>query len=606
MATSLGIHLQSHGFDYVLLDGSAKRYSVKKSGGAVFRPEDLQSSKKLGKLINDTVKGGKVDQVVVTLPASGVVMRELSLPFSDREKVMQVLKFEIESELYHLSFEDVIADFIELNDGRATPTLLVSVLEKDRVSSTLDTMGGADWDPPVVTLSHGSLYTALQALPREPSEDAQLETYLQIGSESSLLLVLNPDGSLRATRALPMGWRELTRGLNIAEAEAEIVPPQSEDVPEEEGTTETEDESATAKSEDGEDAADAEVEEDENLALGGDASLPFGIGFETALELASPTQMQEFLTRLASEVRRGLIAMGSSAGPIYLLGAEIPGMEAHLEARLGRDVAPLSLGIDGSDGGEPDAVALGAAMRGVGVDTAAMNFRQEEFRYARGLERVEGPLTLALVGLIMFFAFDMAINFKITQQIQKDAETIYTRANAKVEALNTEVRDNEEYPDDWIIKNNFAGTNIDEEQRINLLSRRVNEAKVQLDALMGEADLEMPHSCLEAWRLLMDFLDQEMADYDGRWMIESLEFTSMNASSREEAHVKAQFGITLFSDGSPNYIGRFDRLVANLSSQDWAIGSAELPSTEDVEVGGGKTGSVTVKMKAGKPAKEVD
>ena len=34
MATSLGIHLQSHGFDYVLLDGSAKRYSVKKSGSS--------------------------------------------------------------------------------------------------------------------------------------------------------------------------------------------------------------------------------------------------------------------------------------------------------------------------------------------------------------------------------------------------------------------------------------------------------------------------------------------------------------------------------------------------------------------------------------------
>ncbi|MGB0954145.1 MAG: hypothetical protein ACPG31_13065 [Planctomycetota bacterium] len=604
MANSLGIHLQSHGFDYVLLDGSAKRYSVKKSGGAVFRPEDLQSSKKLGKLINETVKGGKVDQVVVTLPASGVVMRELSLPFSDREKVMQVLKFEIESELYHLSFEDVIADFIELDDGRATPTLLVSVLEKERVSSTLDTMGGADWDPPVVTLSHGSLYTALQALPREGSGEGELETYLEIGSESSLLLVLNPDGSLRATRALPMGWRELTRGLNIAEADAEIVDalPEPEAADAEESHEDGE-ESALAKT-DQEDGEHEDADAEESLALGGDASLPFGIGFEAALDLASPTQVQEFLARLASEVRRGLIALGSSAGPIYLLGADIPGMEAHLEARLGRNVAPLSLGMDGADGMEPDPVALGAAMRGIGVDTAAMNFRQEEFRYARGLERVEGPLTLALVGLIVFFAFDMAINFKITQQVRKDAGAIYERANAKVESLNKQVRDDEEYPDEWIIKNDFAGTSVEEAQRINLLSRRVNDAKGQLDALMGEAELEMSHSCLEAWRLLMNFLEEEMGDYDGKWMIESFEFTSMNASSREEAHVKAQFGITLFPDGSGGFIGRFDRLLANLKGQEWVVGTPELPSTENAEVGGAKTGTVTVKLKAGKPKKE--
>lgn len=604
MANSLGIHLQSHGFDYVLLDGSAKRHSVKKSGGAVFRPEDLQSSKKLGKLINDTVKGGKVDQVVVTLPASGVVMRELSLPFSDREKVMQVLKFEIESELYHLSFEDVIADFIELNDGRATPTLLVSVLEKERISSALDTMSGADWDPPVVTLSHGSLYTALQTLPREASADAELETYLEIGSESSLLLVLNPDGSLRATRALPMGWREMTRGLNIAEADAEVVEAleEPEPVEAEEGAEASED-AALAKTEDKKnDEEDAEA--DELLALGGDASLPFGIGFEAALELASPTQVTEFLARLVSEVRRGLIALGSSSGPLYLLGADIPGMEAHLEARLGRDVAPLSLGLDGPDGQEPDPVALGAAMRGIGVETAAMNFRQEEFRYARGLERVEGPLTLALVGLIVFFAFDMAINFKITQQVRKDAGAIYARANEKVNVLNEQVREDEEYPDEWIIKNDFAGTSVEEAQRINLLMRRVNDAKGQLDALMGEAELEMPHSSLEAWRLLMNFLEEEMMDYDGKWMIESFEFTSMNASSREEAHVKAQFGITLFPDGSGGFIGRFDRLLANLKAQEWVVGTPELPSTENAEVGGAKTGTVTVKLMAGKPKKE--
>lgn len=602
MATSLGIHLQSHGFDYVLLEGSTKRHTVKSSGSAIYRAEDVQNSKRLGKLLADTVKSGKVDQVVVTVSASGVVMRELSLPFSDREKVMQVLKFEIESELYHLSFEDVIADFIELHDGRATPTLLVSVLEKGRVETTLDVMAGGDWDPAILTLSHGSLYTALQALPRaEGAEDGGLETYLQIGSTSSLILVLNPDGSLRGTRAVPMGWRELTRNLVIADAVAEVVPPPVEEETEEgepaseETGLETADQEASAAEEE-----PAEEDSGSVLALGGDSSLPLGMSYETALELASPSQVQELVTRFVLEVRRGLVALGSQAGPVYLLGAQLPGLEEQLEARLGREVAPLSLGLDGSDGEEPEAVALGAAMRGLGVEVAQMNFRQEEFRYARGLERVEGPLTLALVGLIVFFAFELAINLKVAQQYKADANAIYVRANQKVDALNTRVKEDEEYPDDWIIKNNFAGVDVDEAGRIKLLTDRVMSAKNQLDELMGEADLEMPPSCLEAWRLLMVFLEDEMADYDGKWMIEGLEFSAVSANARDAAHVSAKFGLTLFPDGSGQFIGRFDKIVADLSTQAWVLGEASLPNTENTEVEGAKTGTISVKILAGK------
>lgn len=588
MATSLGIHLQSHGFDYVLLEGSAKKHSVKSSGGAVYRPEDLKNSKLLGKLISDTVKSGKVDQVVVTLPASGVVMRELSLPFSDREKVMQVLKFEIESELYHLSFDDVMADFIELSDGRATPTLLVSVLQKDRVSAALDIMGAADWDPSGITLSHGSLYTALQSLPRNAAaDDEQLETYLDVGSESSSLLVLNADGTLRGSRALPMGWREMTRGAFVADT---IVEP----VVEESGEADAENEEEASASE------EAETETME-LALGGDASLPFGIGFSTALEMASEAQVQGFLTSIAKEVRRALVALGSQEGPVYLLGACIPGLEEHLQARLGREVAPLSLGIVGAKEEEPNAVALGAAMRGIGVETEAMNFRQEEFRYARGLERIEGSLTLALVGLIVFFAFELAINLKVAQQYKLDSAAIFRRANDKVVVLNTKVKEDEEYPDEWIIKNNFAGIDVAEAGRIGLLTNNVRKAQKQLDELMGESDLEMPPSCLEAWRLLMLFLEDELVDYDGRWMIENFSFTSVDGNAREDAHVNVKFGITIFPDGSGSFIGRFDRLLANLKSEPWTMGSPTLPSTDNAAEGGGKTGIVSVKILAGKP-----
>jgi hypothetical protein len=596
MARSLGIHLQSHGFDFALLEGSAKRYSVAKSGSAVFRAEDLRSTKRLGKLIADTAKAGKVDQVIVTLPASGVVMRELSMPFNDREKVMQVLKFEIESELYHLDIDDVIADFIELNDGRATPTLLVSVLEKERIGSALEVLDAADCDPPVVTLSHGSLLAALDVLPHTGDTTPESrEAYLHIGAESSLMMVLNGDGSLYAVRALSLGWLELARGLSIEDAQMTL-PGSAAEGESEEGAEEAALEaSSEVDSEDDASAEEEDGEDDHEVAIGGDASLPFGISLETALELASESATNAFMTRFASEVRRGLAAMGiPSGGSLYMLGAAIPGLEAFLEQRLGKDIAPLDLGLATESGVVPEPLAVGAALRGLGVDLSPMNFRQEEFRYARGLERVEGPLTLALVGVIVLFAIGFVINLQVIKQRKFDANRVFVEAQKKVEAINSDVEGQEDYPTEWMIKTDFGGSGLAEQDRIVRLATNVRKGKVQIDELMGATALEMPASCLEAWRLLMSFLEDEMAGYNGKWMIESFEFSSVAANSRTPAHVSAKFGITIYPDGSGNLIGRFDNLATALKRQEWTTGEPQIPTTESIGNEGAKTGVAKV------------
>ncbi len=614
MARSLGLYIQSHGFSYALLEGSGKRFTVAASGEGHFAADEAGHPKRLGRHLAEAVKGGKPDSVVVTLPAGGVVMRELSLPFSERDKVMQVLKFEVEGELYHLDADDVVCDFLELDDGRATPTLLTSVLPKERLEGVLNVVDAGDWDPQVLTLEHGSLVTALRAMPRaEAAEGDPVEAYLHVAAESSVMLILNPDGSLRGVRAIPLGWRELTRGLEseapavvVAEEvaeEAEILDESGEVVGVAEvETPEAEDaemaEEADAEAEDGDE--EEELEED---GLGGDHSLPFGFDLATALDRADAEARQAFLRKMAAEARRGLAALGSAAGPLYLCGATIPGLSEELGRRLGREVSPLDFGFADEQGRAPDAVALGAALRGLGDEHEGMNFRQEEFRYARGLERIEGPLTLALVGLIFWFVLDLALNVKVAQRKQADYRELYARADQKVEALNTKVRDDEEYPDDWLIQNDFAGLGLAEDEKLDQLHRRVNRAKVQLDELMGESALEMPPSCLEAWRLLMGFLEDEMKDYPERWMIENMEFTSMDRSASVGPHVKVRFGITFFGDNAM-ISSRIDRLERTLSSQDWVLNGATMPETKDGAVPDTKTGSMTVEIVTEKPRDE--
>ena len=386
MANSLGIHLYSHGFDYVVLEGTAKRYSVSDSGSVCFSAADVKDVKDVAKRIAEISKGFKGNQICLSLSSAAVLNRELGLPFSNRDKVAQVIKFEIESELYHLNVDDVVVDFFELDDGRATSTMSVNALDKSRLASALAICEAASFDPPIVDLSIASLFTAIKVLPE--SERTDHEAYLHVGAESSQLVVLSVAGIVSATRTMPLGWLELAR--NLATDDPEVTAADNEDIDSEVLN------------------ADATDDSDGSFELGGDTSIPFGNDFATVMNNCSHAEQQSFSQALESELRRALTALNYSGSPLYLLGAQISGLADDLSAGLSIQVAPLDLGLTGPDDSVPHTIALGAALRAIGAESLEMNFRQEEYRYARGVERIEGPLTWAMVGLVFYFAFGMA------------------------------------------------------------------------------------------------------------------------------------------------------------------------------------------------------
>jgi hypothetical protein len=583
MANSLGIHLYSHGFDYVVLEGTAKRYSVSDSGSVCFSAADVGDVKNVAKRIVEISKGFKGNQICLSLSSSAVLNRELGLPFNNRDKVAQVIKFEIESELYHLDIDDVVVDFFELDDGRATSTMSVNALDKSRLASALEICEAASFDPPIVDLSIASLFNAIKVLPE--SERTDHEAYLHVGAESSQLVVLSPAGMASATRTIPLGWLELAR--NFAVNDDEVTVADSEDVDSEVLDIDANDDSAD--------------DSDGSFELGGDTSIPFGNDFATVMNHCSHAEQQSFSRALESELRRALTALNYAGSPLYLLGAQIDGLADDLSAGLSIQVAPLDLGLTGPNDSVPHTIALGAALRAIGAESLEMNFRQEEYRYARGVERIEGPLTWAMVGLVFYFAFGMAVDVKVSQQKSAGAAAVYSRAQQKVQSLNEQVVNTEEYPDSWVIKNDFSANDVPPEEHIHLLKRSVDKAKKDLDQLMGEDEVEMPQSCLEAWRLLMNYLEVEMADYGGKWMIESFEFTSFNKSANEPAHVGVKFGITIFPDSSGQLIGRFDRLQRNLQAQDFTVGQVEIPSTEPASIPEAKTATVEVDILAINP-----
>lgn len=581
MATSLGIHLRADGFAFALVEGGAKKHALKASGAERLPPG--ADAKAVGKALAEAIKVRKADSVCIVTPSGRVVLRELSLPFTERDKVLQVLKFEVESELYHLNVEDAIADFAPLEGDRATPSLLVGVMPKAHVAQAIEVAKGGGWDPHAVLPSYGGFASALAVLaprlsgcaPGAAPEDSAPLLFAHLGPSETLIAQVGAGGRLRALRTVPLGWLELLRD---AQPPAEAAAPAAAEAPAEEGEV-------------------AEAEVAPTVLFDGDPAL-ISVSLTEAIARADGAKLAALRNRLASEVRRAAAAMPAGASEILLSGEDLPGWEQAVATRTGLSVRRLDAAV-GDDALRADLPALGAAWAGLGLGGIAMNFRQEEHRYARGLERVEGPLTLALVGLIAWLLIDAGVHFRQGQWLKRDADRVYREADARVAQLNKRVQEDQTYPQEWLIKNDLTGSSVSDAQRIGVLAGRVSESKRLLDQLMGEADVEMPASCLEAWRLLMIFLEKELGSFGERWMIESFDFTSMDAArggGETPAHVQAKFGLTLLSEDAELTAGVFDRIERGLKAQPWCVGTPTIPTTETSKAGNGKTATVTVNM----------
>ncbi len=592
MVRSLGIHLQPDGCSYALLEGSAKKWSVSAHGSVGLAPgappkEALAAA--LGTALKSAVHG-KVDQLVLSLSSVDVVLRELNLPFAERDKIHQVLKFEIESDLYHLDIDDVVCDYIELHEERATTTLLVAALPKTQLAAGLEILSEVGQDPPVVDLDLGSLAVATAAVrppPGSTAEDGEstsgLEGFLHLGPYASQLLVRDGVG-LRAARAIHLGWRELARGLEV---EPEPVAP-GEDSGEEPQSGE-------------EPLSAGESKEVDSASpgpplFGADPDLPRSLDLEEVLERCPVEQRQAFEKRLIAEVRRGLAVLASSPiAHLHLLGAELPGLAEACRVRLGVPAAPLAPNEEGVD-----PVALGAALRGLGLGGSEMNFRQEEYRYATGLERLEGPLTLMLVGLIAFFLVDAVVHFQKSRVLQADCERIFQAAVQQVDGLNQQLR--EEDPKKWFIKTDFQGLDLADTERMGALSARVRRAKKDLDEMLGEGSVPQPQSCLEAWRLLNEVLKRELEEnYSDRWMLETLDLKSVEARRKgSESHVEARINVTIFGDVATS-TRKFEDLKSAFQAQPWVSGEVTSQSGfKATDVAGARTGQIVVPISVSK------
>jgi len=146
--------------------------------------------------------------VRVGFPASKVIIKELTVPFLDSEKIKMVVEYEIEPSI-PFDLENALIDFviIEQSEVKQSSKLLVAAAQLEEVKKFVDTFKKAGIEPHEVTID----LFGLAALYRMIPDYEQLKhecAIIDIGSESTRIGLMHQQ-TLFATRTIQKGSVDL-------------------------------------------------------------------------------------------------------------------------------------------------------------------------------------------------------------------------------------------------------------------------------------------------------------------------------------------------------------------------------------------------------------
>ena len=200
------IHIESHLIQvaHVLVTqrktiiNALEEYQVNPGDARTYHQRLTTTLKKIAPKIN------KEAEVIVTFPSAKVVVKELTLPFLDEEKIRMVIDYEIESAI-PFKIENAVIDFIILRQSlvKESSTILVVAAQKEEVKKLLDIFQKADIQPQRITLdlfANSSLFSLIPAY----SKLKHAYVMVDIGARSTRLLLVN-NQAIVATRTISKG-----------------------------------------------------------------------------------------------------------------------------------------------------------------------------------------------------------------------------------------------------------------------------------------------------------------------------------------------------------------------------------------------------------------
>lgn len=489
MAKAIGIDIGTRACKVAVVDGGPKgarlvRFAEAEyalgAGGAPTNDDVLAG---IRKALADA-KGPK-GAASFAMPAEQLVLREITVPFEQEEQVRKVLKFEFEPHLHAGAIEDYVIDFVRtgtanLGPGKTGSRVLVLAAAKDAIRTRLEQLKSAAVDPLHIDVDIAALFNVAKqsgALDEHPNC-----LVIDIGARTTKALAIR-EGKLRVARSIRIGARGARKEL-----ESRL---------------------------DGDGAAAQRAFETSGLPEGLNAPAD---GPSTVEIVASVSEIEaavaravqdDFLGRMLRETARTLPASGDGA-PItcvFLTGGGAMHRRARdriashfgvavkdlpVLAKLPNSLAPSEQTTAAAVG----AVAIGTALKVVGIDEGKIDLRQDEFRFSRTFDRVKFAAA-ACVTLVFFCVFLYALTaFVAMQKSQRELKALREEISSKVSDDVFKKYEDLKLPD----ARSAPQASADNATAIKQTKEYLTSVRTHLQNELGLATEVPPiRSCLETW-----------------------------------------------------------------------------------------------------------
>jgi Tfp pilus assembly PilM family ATPase len=555
MARSCGIRIGPRRFELVVLDGNAKKHKITAYMAGEL-PRDLDDPiGAAAAVLKQAAKDHDIprDNVGIAIDTGLAAFRTIKMPFSDRAKIEQVVKFEVESLLPQWTIDDVIVDFQPLDANAEASELLITAVKKQDLRRVLAICEKAGIEPLEAEIETTAMVNAALGADVASADTAQI--LVHIGEQSTSVVVLD-GGQVREMRAIHIG--ALSHEL--------VVPAQTSEV--------------------------AEAAEAFGATAEGSDPVP------DLVEAPDPGETQRRLEQAIKRIRRELgrtVSATRTVHPIesiHVCGFDIPGLVGSSIL----DVPIRVLDVFEEDGGQPVTgfgqlvVPYGVALRQLGGGILRPSLRREELRYTGAFERVELPLAVVCLLAVTLLAVWNIFLYKEEQFT--DRHLAYWRDSAQKYLLGDPkkgVKGYLEFPSETVAR--YAG-NLDAdtdrnkfEQLQHVRSLLQAEIKALEKDLGQDAEVSQPQSALRALALVLDVLDKSTLD-GARPSLRKVRSTFAPGRSGKPDSVKVQFDVTFFGTDSIAATEDYESFRKALEQEPWHVEFQARPSAT-IETGEG-------------------
>ncbi len=562
MARSCGLRIGPRRFELVVLDGGPKKHKITAYMAGELPRDGDDPIGSAAAVLKDAIKQHNVphDNVGVAIDTGLAAFRTIKVPFADKAKIEEVLKFEVESQLPQWNIDDVVVDFQVLDSTDDASELLVSAVPKSDLKHLLAICEKAGIEPLEAELETTAMVNAAMTASICTVDNAQVLVHI---GETSTSVVVMDGGKVREMRAIHIG--ALSHEFPGAPAEPEAP------------------------------------------ADGGEA--PAVEGPDATID---PVEVQRRLDQAIKRIRRELgrtVSAARTVHPIeavYVCGLELPGLAG---SRI-LDAEVRVLDVFEADGGQPAqgfgplVVPYGVAVRQLGGGVLRPSLRREELHYTGAFERVELPL--AVVALLAATFLGVWLVFLTRERDLVSDDLALWRDQTREFVLGEPAKGRQgalQYPSEDVKKymTNFdaeEGRNPYEQLRRASTIVQTDVKKLEKD-LGQDAEIKQPQSAFVGMTLVLDTLAKQRTD-EIRPSLRSVSAIYQAARTTKSEHVKVDLNMSILAPDSLTASQAIESFERDCRAQPWLVEFTGRQS-DPVEDGHGLYfGNVTIEVDVSK------